>query len=271
MPAGELTGYQSTNLDVTPIREAEKQLKALNENLERSNKELEQFAYVASHDLQEPLRMVSSYTQLLEQRYKDKLDQDAKDFIGYAVDGANRMQRLIQDLLEYSRVTTRGRPLARFDAHEALGEAVKNLQAAIQESGALVTSNDLPMVLGDRTQIVQVFQNLIGNGIKFQRPDVAPLIHISTEEDLDDNRFRLFKVSDNGIGIEPRHFERLFTIFQRLHSKKEYPGTGIGLALCKRIIERHGGRIWVESEPGKGSTFLFTLPAEDHNNKGEQQ
>jgi PAS domain S-box-containing protein len=270
-PAGELTGYQSTNLDVTPIREAEKQLKALNANLERSNKELEQFAYVASHDLQEPLRMVSSYTQLLEQRYKDKLDQDAKDFIGYAVDGANRMQRLIQDLLEYSRVTTRGQPLALLDSHEVLGEAIKNLQAAIQESGALVTSNDLPMVLGDRTQILQVFQNLIGNGIKFQRPDVAPLIHISTEDDLKDNRFRLFKVSDNGIGIEPRHFNRLFEIFQRLNSKKEYPGTGIGLALCKRIVERHGGRIWVESEPGKGSTFLFTLPSEGHNIKGEQK
>jgi PAS domain S-box-containing protein len=269
--AGELTGYQSTNLDVTPIREAEKQLKALNENLERSNRELEQFAYVASHDLQEPLRMVSSYTQLLEQRYKDKLDQDANDFIGYAVDGANRMQRLIQDLLEYSRITTRGQPLALLDGHEVLGEAIKNLQAAIQESGALVTSNDLPMVLGDRTQIVQVFQNLIGNGIKFKRPDVAPLIHISAEDDLHDNRFRLFKVSDNGIGIEPRHFNRLFEIFQRLNSKKEYPGTGIGLALCKRIVERHGGRIWMESEPGKGSTFLFSLPAEDHNNKGEQK
>jgi PAS domain S-box-containing protein len=257
--------------DITERKQAEKQLKALNENLERSNRELEQFAYVASHDLQEPLRMVSSYTQLLEQRYKDKLDQDAQDFIGYAVDGANRMQRLIQDLLEYSRITTRGQPLALLDSHEVLGEAIKNLQVAIQESGALVTSNDLPIVLGDRTQIVQVFQNLIGNGIKFQRPDVAPLIHISTEDDLHDNRFRLFRVSDNGIGIEPRHFNRLFEIFQRLNSKKEYPGTGIGLALCKRIIERHGGRIWVESEPGKGSTFLFTLPAEDHNNKGEQK
>jgi PAS domain S-box-containing protein len=257
--------------DITERKQAEKQLKALNENLERSNKELEQFAYVASHDLQEPLRMVSSYTQLLEQRYKDKLDQDAKDFIGYAVDGANRMQRLIQDLLEYSRITTRGQPLALLDGHEVLGEAIKNLQAAIQESGALVTSNDLPMVLGDRTQIVQVFQNLIGNGIKFKRPDVAPLIHISAEDDLHNNRFRLFKVRDNGIGIEPRHFGRLFEIFQRLNSKKEYPGTGIGLALCKRIVERHGGRIWVESEPGKGASFLFTLPGEGHNSKGEQK
>ncbi|MCX6556916.1 MAG: PAS domain S-box protein [Candidatus Aminicenantes bacterium] len=261
--------FDDTIEDITERKQFEAALREANENLGNSNKELEQFAYVASHDLQEPLRMVSSYTQLLEQRYKDKLDQDAKDFIGYAVDGANRMQRLIQDLLEYSRVTTRGQPPALFDAHDALGEAIKNLQVAIQESGALVTSNDLPMVLGDRTQIVQVFQNLIGNGIKFQRPDVAPLIHISAEDDLHDNRLRLFKVSDNGIGIEPRHFERLFQIFQRLNSKKEYPGTGIGLALCKRIVERHGGRIWVESEPGKGSVFFFTLPAEDHNNKGE--
>jgi PAS domain S-box-containing protein len=251
--------------DITERKQAEKQLKALNESLERSNRELEQFAYVASHDLQEPLRMVSSYTQLLEQRYKDKLDQDANDFIGYAVDGANRMQRLIQDLLEYSRVTTRGQTMAPLDSHETLGEAVKNLQAAIHETGALVTSNELPIVLGDRTQIVQVFQNLIGNGIKFQRQGEAPRIHVTAENDSLDSRFQIFKISDNGIGIEPRHFERLFEIFQRLHGKQEYPGTGIGLALCKRIVERHGGRIWLESEQGKGSTFFFTLPVEGHN------
>ncbi|MCX6554672.1 MAG: PAS domain S-box protein [Candidatus Aminicenantes bacterium] len=269
--AGKAVRLEGVVLDISERKQAERQLKALNESLARSNQELEQFAYVASHDLQEPLRMVSSYTQLLGQRYQDKLDQDAKDFIGYAVDGANRMQRLIQDLLEYSRITTRGQSFVSLDSHEVLGEAIKNLQAAIQESGTLVTNDDLPIVLGDHTQIVQVFQNLIGNGIKFQRPGVAPLIHIRTEDDPHDNRFRLFKVSDNGIGIEPRHFERLFQIFQRLNSKKEYPGTGIGLALCKRIVERHGGRIWVESEPGKGSTFFFTLPAEDHNNKGEQK
>jgi PAS domain S-box-containing protein len=251
------------------VNERTKELATAIKDLERSNKELEQFAYVASHDLQEPLRMVSSYTQLLEQRYKDKLDQDAKDFIGYAVDGANRMQRLIQDLLEYSRVTTRGQPPAPIDAHDALGEAVRNLQAAIQESGALVTNNDLPIVLGDYTQIVQVFQNLISNGIKFQRSGAAPRIHITAENDLLDSCFRIFKVSDNGIGIEPRHFDRLFLIFQRLHPKQEYPGTGIGLALCKRIVERHGGRIWVESEPGKGSTFFFTLPVEGLNKKKE--
>ena len=270
---GEIVGLLGIFWDITERKRAQKALEKTTADLERSNKELEQFAYVASHDLQEPLRMVSSYTQLLEQRYKDKLDQDAKDFIGFAVDGANRMQGLIQDLLEYSRVTTRGQSLAPLDSHEALGEAVKNLKVTIQETGALVTNNDLPIVLGDHTQIVQVFQNLIGNGIKFKRSGVAPRIHISAENDSLDSRFRVFKVSDNGIGIEPRHFVRLFEIFQRLHSKQEYPGTGIGLALCKRIVERHGGRIWVESEPGKGSSFLFTLPGEGHNNKnkGEKQ
>jgi PAS domain S-box-containing protein len=270
---GEIVGLLGVFWDITERKRTQEALNKTAADLERSNKELEQFAYVASHDLQEPLRMVSSYTQLLEQRYMDKLDQDAKDFIGYAVDGANRMQRLIQDLLEYSRVTTRGQSLAPLDSHAALGEAVKNLKVTIQETGALVTNNDLPIVLGDHTQVVQVFQNLIGNGIKFQRSGVAPRIHISAENDSLDSRFRVFKVSDNGIGIEPRHFVRLFEIFQRLHSKKEYPGTGIGLALCKRIVERHGGRIWVESEPGKGSSFLFTLPVEGHNNKnkGEKQ
>jgi PAS domain S-box-containing protein len=270
---GEIVGLLGVFWDISERKRAQEALKKMAADLERSNKELEQFAYVASHDLQEPLRMVSSYTQLLEQRYKDKLDQDANDFIGYAVDGANRMQRLIQDLLEYSRVTTRGKSLAPLDSHEALGEAVKNLKVTIQETGALVTNNDLPIVLGDHSQIVQVFQNLIGNGIKFQRSRIAPRIHISAENDSLDSRFRVFKVSDNGIGIEPRHFVRLFEIFQRLHSKQEYPGTGIGLALCKRIVERHRGRIWVESEPGKGSSFLFTLPVEGHNNKnkGEKQ
>jgi PAS domain S-box-containing protein len=230
-------------------------------NLARSNQELEQFAYVASHDLQEPLRMVSSFTQLLARRYQDQLDQDAKDFIGYAVDGANRMQRLIQDLLEYSRVTTRGQPPIPLDAHDALGLAVNNLQAAIQETGALVSNDELPSVLGDRTQLAQVFQNLIGNAIKFQKPGEPPRVHVSAERSAERPDFRTFKVADNGIGIEPRHYERLFVIFQRLHGKQEYPGTGIGLALCKRIVERHGGMIWLESKAGTGTTFFFTLPS----------
>ena len=249
---------------------AEENLQREAEALARSNQELEQFAYVASHDLQEPLRMVSSYTQLLAQRYQDKLDQDARDFIAYAVDGANRMQQLIQDLLEYSRVTTRAKPPERFDAHEALGEAVKNLQAAIHETGALISNDGLPLLKGDRIQIAQVFQNLIGNSIKFHKPDEPPRVHLSAERIAEHPESWTFKVRDNGIGIEPRHFERLFVIFQRLHGKQEYPGNGIGLALCKRIIERHGGRIWVESEPGKGTNFFFTLPVDGQDSKGEQ-
>lgn len=259
--AGELTGSQSTNLDVTPLVEAERQLEALNASLARSNQELEQFAYVASHDLQEPLRMVSSFTQLLAQRYEDKLDQDAKEFIGYAVDGANRMQRLIQDLLLYSRVATRGRTPEPIDAHDALGEAVSNLQVAIQETLALVTNDELPTVLGDHTQIVQLFQNLVGNAIKFHKPGEAPRVHVTAARSAKQPGFWIFEIADNGIGIEPRHFERLFVIFQRLHGKREYPGTGIGLALCKRIVERHGGKIWLESEAGVGTTVFFTLPS----------
>jgi hypothetical protein len=244
---------------------------------ERSNKELEQFAYVASHDLQEPLRMVASYTQLLEKRYKDKLDQDAREFIGYAVDGANRMQRLINDLLDYSRVQTQGKSFETVDSHSAMGAALVNLASAIEESGAVVTNGDLPMVEVDYSQLVRVFQNLIGNAIKF-RGETSPRVHVSAKGGTTDHAdgtypgkpaagrvtvspsFWNFSVSDNGIGIEPQYFERIFVIFQRLHDKVKYPGTGIGLAICRRIVERHGGKIWVESEFGKGSTFNFTLP-----------
>jgi PAS domain S-box-containing protein len=247
--------------DITERKRAEGALKKLTEDLTRSNEELEQFAYVASHDMQEPLRMVSSYVQLLERRYQDKLDQEAKDFIGYAVDGANCMQRLIQDLLAYSRVTTRAQLLAPLDAHDALGEAVRNLQAAIQETGALVSNGKLPLILGDHTQIAQVFQNLVGNGIKFHKPGQPPRVHVSAEPNAEQPNFWTFKVKDNGIGIDPKYFDRLFVIFQRLHGNQEYPGTGIGLALCKRIVARHGGSIRVESEEGKGATFYFTLPS----------
>ena len=267
---GRVIGLLGVFWDITERKEAVEQVRRLNEELTRSNQELEQFAYVASHDLQEPLRMVSSFTQLLAQRYGDKLDQDAREFIGYAVDGANRMQRLIQDLLSYSRITTRGQLFSPVDAHDALGEAIINLQSAIRESGALVTNEDLPRVLGDRTQIVQVFQNLIGNGIKFRKPGEPPRVHLRAERDAAGAGFWAFSVADNGIGIAPRHFERLFVIFQRLHGKKEYPGTGIGLALCKRIVERHGGRIWLESEEGKGSIFSFTLPSEGRGEGGSR-
>ena len=243
----------------------QEQLSAALADLKRSNQELEQFAYVASHDLQEPLRMVSSYTQLLAERYKEDLDEKAQKFIHYAVDGAVRMQRLINDLLVFSRVTTRGADFENADSHDALGGALANLQGAIGESGAIVTNDDLPEVRVDRSQVTQLFQNLIGNAIKF-RGDGRPHVHVSAAPDGDVWRFR---VQDNGIGIDPQHGDRVFVIFQRLHSRDEYPGTGIGLALCKRIVERHGGRIWFESQPQQGTIFYFTLPKaqkEDNNN-----
>jgi light-regulated signal transduction histidine kinase (bacteriophytochrome) len=225
------------------------------QNLERSNKELEQFAYVASHDLQEPLRMVSSYTQLLGKRYKDKLDQDANDFINFAVDGANRMQRLINDLLEYSRVTSRGKPLEKLDLSSVLGRVIATMQFKIQDTNAMVSNEDLPFVVGDEIQISRVFQNLIDNALKF-RGEEPPRIHISSK--FESGKV-IISVSDNGIGINEKFNDRVFTIFQRLHNREDYPGTGIGLAVCKRIIERHGGKIWLESEEGKGTTFYFTL------------
>jgi light-regulated signal transduction histidine kinase (bacteriophytochrome) len=224
--------------------------------LARSNAELEQFAYIASHDLQEPLRMVSSYVQLLEKRYKGKLDQDADDFIGFAADGALRMQRLINDLLAYSRVGTRGKSFGTFSLEAALAQAVENLQVAIKENKATVTQDPLPMAYGDIGQVTQVFQNLIDNAIKFHREE-PPKVHVSAR--IEGNNC-ICTIQDNGIGIAPEFINRLFTLFQRLHTRKDYPGTGLGLAICKRIVERHGGRIWVESVPDKGSTFYFTIP-----------
>lgn len=247
--------------DITERKRAEERLKGLLVELERSNKELELFAYVASHDLQEPLRMVSSYTQLLERRYADKLDDDAREFIGYAVDGASRMQRLINDLLDFSRVSTRGRPLAPADVGEILGTVRVNLSVAMEESGAILTSEQMPQIVADAGQIGQVMQNLIGNAIKF-RNGTGAHVHVGVVER--DTEWE-FSVHDDGIGIEPEYFERIFVIFQRLHNKGDYPGTGIGLALCKRIVERHGGKIWVESKPHEGSTFFFTIPKRDQS------
>jgi PAS domain S-box-containing protein len=227
------------------------------QELARSNADLQQFAYVASHDLQEPLRMVASYLQLLERRYKDKLDTDANEFINYAVDGAGRMQNLINDLLAYSRVGTQGKPFKSTNYENVFHRALLNLKIAIEESKAVITHDDpLPTVHADESQLVQVLQNLISNAIKF-RGDQAPHIHIGTQHRDEE---WVFSVKDQGIGIDPQYKERIFMIFQRLHNRTEYVGTGIGLAICKRIVERHGGRIWVESELGQGSTFFFTIP-----------
>lgn len=225
-------------------------------NLQRSNTELQQFAYVASHDLFEPLRMITSYLQLLNERHGAQLDCQAREFIGFALDGAKHMHALIQDLLAYSRVDLRGQPFETVAAENILQAALNNLKVAIEESGAKVTHEPLPPVRGDAVQLIQVFQNLIGNAIKFrgQKPvEVEVEVHRQNSE-------WFFSVRDNGIGIEPRYFDRLFVIFQRLHTRQEYPGTGMGLAICKKIVERHGGRIWVESSPGKGAGFFFSLP-----------
>ena len=248
--------------DITDRKRAEEQLRKRSEALERSNKDLEQFAYVASHDLQEPLRMIGSYVQLLAQRYKGKLDADADDFIGYAVDGANRMQKIIIDLLAYSRVGTHGNPFEPVDSEFVLLQTLKNLQIAIEETNAVITYDPLPTVIADTTQLSQLFQNLIGNAIRF-RSQQQPQIHISAKQ----NEYEwIFSVRDNGMGIDQQYSERIFVIFQRLHDRAEYPGTGIGLAICKRIVERHSGQIWVESEEGQGSVFYFTIPI-----KGSEQ
>jgi signal transduction histidine kinase len=242
--------------DVAERKRAEEALAQQAQELARSNTELEQFAYVASHDLQEPLRMVRSYVQLLDRRYKGQLDKDADEFIAYAVDGATRMQTLINDLLKYSRVGTQGKPVKPTDCAKVLQTVLANLQMAIEENDAQMTHDDLPTVMADEVQLTQLFQNLISNAIKFHSDD-PPKVHVGVEHRSGE---WMFSVRDNGIGIESQQTERIFMIFQRLHTREEYKGTGIGLAVCKKIVGRHGGRIWVEAEPGKGSTFFFTIP-----------
>lgn len=249
-------GFAVTWRDITARKRAEIQLQRRAEELARSNAELEQFAYVASHDLQEPLRIVSGYLELLMKRYRGKLDQDADEFVGFIMDATQRMQRLIRDLLAYSRVITHGQLQQPTDIDEALDRALANLLMPIEETGAVITRDPLPTLPADAGQMSQLFQNLISNALKFHN-QTLPKIHISAEQKGD---YWQFSVRDNGIGIDAEYAERIFVLFQRLHTREEYPGTGIGLAICKKIVERHGGRIWVESSAGKGATFYFTLP-----------
>ena len=248
--------FATVFIDITERKQAEADLQRTLTDLERSNQELEQFAYVASHDLQEPLRMVASYTQLLAQRYEGQLDDRAKKYIHYAVDGAIRMQTLINDLLAYSRAGSRAKPLEPTDSAAVFAMAQRNLAAMIEENQAIITNDALPTVPADASQLVLVFQNLLANAIKFRGHD-QPRIHVSAQDRQDE---WVFTIRDNGIGIEARHAERIFVLFQRLHTREEYPGTGIGLAVCQRIVERHGGNIRFESQPGIGTTFFFSLP-----------
>jgi PAS domain S-box-containing protein len=253
---GKLIGLVGLSHDITERKRQEEEAKRNATELARSNAELEQFAYVASHDLQEPLRAVASCVQLLQKRYGGKLDARADEFISHAVEGTKRMQALITDLLAYSRVGTHVHPFEEVEIAEVLAEALANLTFAIQESGAVVLPGQLPKLTVDGSQLTQVFQNLIGNAIKF-RGERSPEIRITADHRGSD---WVFSVADNGIGIEPQYFERVFRVFQRLHTRARYPGTGIGLAICKKIVERHGGTIWIESKPGEGTTFFFTLP-----------
>ena len=243
--------------DVTERRRVEEERDRAMAELRRSNAELERFAYVASHDLQEPLRMVASYTQLLARRYQGRLDEKADRFIAYAVEGATRMQALINDLLTFSRLGSRGPAPADTDAGEVLRRALANLEVAVRGSGAVVTHDPLPTVAADPTLLLQLFQNVLSNAIKF-RAEAPPRVHVSAAAQGGE---WVFSVRDNGIGIDPAYAERVFVVFQRLHTRAEHPGTGIGLAICKKIVELHGGRMWLQSQPGEGSTFLFTLPA----------
>ena len=262
---GEIQGMVCVAQDITERKRTQEILERQTQELARSNSELEQFAWVASHDLQEPLRMVASYTQLLSKRYKGQLDADADEFIAFAVDGATRMRRLINALLELSRVGTRGKDFEATDCEAIYDRTLVNLQGLVEESGAVVTHDRLPTVIGDGTQLGQLFQNLIANAIKF-RGDEQLTVHVGAEQR---NGHWEFCVRDNGIGIDPEYAERIFVVFQRLHGKGDRPGTGIGLSICKKIVELHGGRIWVKSQPDEGAAFYFTLPLNEEKSSHE--
>lgn len=262
---GQLRDIKCCWVDIGGQKAVQRRLSELTRELGRSNQELQQFAYVASHDLQEPLRMVASYTQLLVERYADQLDERATKYLGYAREGAERMQQLVEDLLSYSRVTTRGMELGAVASAEVLAKVLVNLHRRVEESGAVITHDPLPLIRGDASQLMQLFQNLIGNALKFQR-ETEPKIHIGV---IRKDQHWQFSVTDNGIGIDPRYASKIFTIFQRLHTREEFPGTGIGLAICKRIVERHNGAIWFASVPQEGTTFFFTLPAVASEEMGE--
>jgi len=252
---GDLSRIIGVGIDITEMKSgSEHALFKLNEELARSNKELEQFAYVASHDLQEPLRMVSIFTQMLAQRYGDNLDENAREYLKFAVDGSNRMYNLINGLLAYSRIQTKGKEFTEVDLNNVLEEVLRNLSLQIEKVKAIISLSDMPVVNADRSQMIQLFQNLISNSLKFSKN--IPEIKVSS---IEHNDYYLFSVKDKGIGIDPQYFDRIFQIFQRLVRREEYEGTGIGLSICKRIIERHGGKIWVKSKPGKGATFWFTI------------
>jgi PAS domain S-box-containing protein len=253
---GNLDHLRAILADISIRKRAEAQLARKGKELEAANAELQQFAYVASHDLREPLRMVASFTQSLEKRYKHQLDTTADEYIAFIVDGVARMQSLIDDILAYSRVGTRGVPLEAVAMDDVLRNVLVNLKTSIEETGATVTHDPLPVIQADPVQMMQVLQNLIGNAIKFHREGAPPLIHVTARPDGGD---LVFSVSDNGIGIAPELFGRLFTLFQRLNPRDQYPGSGLGLAITKKIVGRHGGRIWVESQPGTGSTFHFSV------------
>jgi PAS domain S-box-containing protein len=254
--AGNLVAVEGIARDITERKRGAEELERAMAELARSNAELEQFNYVTSHDLQEPLHMVARCVNMLERRYKGKLDSHTEKVIGYALDGTNRMQRLINDLLVYLRVDSRGKDFAPTNCETIFDRALANLKAMVEESGAVVSHDALPTVMADDSQLTQLFQNLISNAIKFHGEE-PPGVHVSAQKNGNE---WLFSVQDNGIGIDPEHSERIFMIFQRLHTETDYPGTGIGLSICRKIVERHGGRIWVDSEPGKGSTFYFTIP-----------